>query len=110
MWPRCIHTLAPITKLVSTSDLSTKDKKSKLRPIDWTHQCQEAFDEMKRLVSREVLLAHPNLKKPFHIYTDASNYQLGAVITQDNRPLAYFSRKLTETQKGTLLRSRSSYP
>ena len=32
-------------------------------------------------------------------YTDASSTQLGSVITQDNRPLAFFSRKLSETQQ-----------
>ncbi len=36
--------------------------------------------------------------KPFEIYTDASSMQLGAVITQDNRPIAFFSRKLSKTQ------------
>ncbi len=37
--------------------------------------------------------------KPFEIYTDASSTQLEAVITQDNRPIAFFSRKLSETQQ-----------
>ncbi len=37
--------------------------------------------------------------KPFEIYTDAFSTQLGAVITQDNRPIAFFSRKLSETQQ-----------
>ena len=32
-------------------------------------------------------------------YTDASAYQLGAVITQDKRPFAFFSRKLTDMQR-----------
>jgi hypothetical protein len=36
--------------------------------------------------------------KPFDIYTDASTKQLGSVITQDNRPIAYFSRKLSGAQ------------
>jgi hypothetical protein len=35
----------------------------------------------------------------FEIYTDASSTQLGAVITQDNRLIAFFSRKLSKTQK-----------
>ncbi len=37
--------------------------------------------------------------KPFKIYTDASSMQLGAVITQDNRPIAFFSRKLSKMQQ-----------
>ncbi len=37
--------------------------------------------------------------KPFEIYMDASSMQLGAVITQDNRPIAFFSRKLSKMQQ-----------
>ena len=36
---------------------------------------------------------------PFEIYTDASKRQLGAVITQKGKLLAYFSRKLSEAQR-----------
>ena len=36
--------------------------------------------------------------KPFNIYTDASTKQLGSVITQDNKPIAFFSRKLSGAQ------------
>ena len=43
-------------------------------------------------------MAYPDFSKPFEIYTDASTLQLGAVITQDNKPIAFFSRKLSETQ------------
>ncbi len=44
-------------------------------------------------------MAYPDYSKVFKIYTDASSKQLGAVITQDNRPIALFSRKLSIKQR-----------
>ncbi len=40
-------------------------------------------------------MAYPNYSEVFEIYTDACCKQLGAVITQKNRPIAFFSRKLS---------------
>ncbi len=54
---------------------------------------------MKRLISQDIMLAYPQFDKPFVIYTDASNEQLGAVIMQDERPIAYYSRKLIGAEK-----------
>ena len=45
------------------------------------------------------MLAYPDFSQSFDIYTDACATQLGAVITQNNRPIAFFSRKLSDTQK-----------
>jgi hypothetical protein len=53
---------------------------------------------MKRIISRETLLAYPAFTKPFIIHTDASHSQLGAVISQDNKPIAFYSRKLNPAQ------------
>ena len=53
---------------------------------------------MKKILAREVILAFPDFNKPFEIYTDASNTQLGAVITQDGKPIAFYSKKLNPAQ------------
>ncbi len=44
-------------------------------------------------------MAYPDFSWAFEIYTDASSKQLGSVITQGNRPLAFFSRKLSAVQQ-----------
>jgi hypothetical protein len=49
-------------------------------------------------MARETLLAYPDFNKPFIIHTDASHTQLGAVISQENRPIAFYSRKLSPAQ------------
>ena len=45
------------------------------------------------------MLAYPKYGEVFDIYTDASTRQLGAVITQNGKPLAFFSRKLSKAQQ-----------
>jgi hypothetical protein len=45
------------------------------------------------------LLNFPDFNKEFRIYTDASDYQPGAVVMQDDKPLAFYSRKLNKHQQ-----------
>ena len=59
----------------------------------------KAFDKIKEQLAREVLLAYPDYSLPFDIYTDASSHQLGAVMAQRGRPIAFFSCKLSDTQR-----------
>ncbi len=64
----------------------------------WESIHQQAFDNVKATVAKEAVLAYPDFTKPLEIYTDASTMQLGVVITQGNRPIAFFSRKFSVMQ------------
>ena len=59
---------------------------------------QVAFDQMKALIAKETLLTYPDFNKEFEIHADASKLQLGARICQDQRPIAFYSRKLQPAQ------------
>ncbi len=60
---------------------------------------QQAFDKMRLLMAANALAAYPDHNKRFDVYTDASDFQLGACIIQEGRRVAYFSRKLTKSQQ-----------
>ncbi len=102
MWARRSEMLAPLTGLVGEcGEMKTTrmNKKTKKKPWLWDPIHQQAFDDVKAAIAKETVLAYLDFVKPFEIYTDASSLQLGAGITQDNRPIAFFSRKLSETQQ-----------
>ena len=88
VWRRRSHILAPLT------DLTKKNKTFK-----WGSDEQTAFEKIKTIVSRETLLSFPDFTQMFHVYTDASKKQLGAVIIQNEKPIAYYSRKLNTAQQ-----------
>jgi hypothetical protein len=69
--------------------------------FEWHSSHQQVFDKIKKVIGMEVLLGYTDFNKPviFHLYTDASDHQLGAVIMQDTKPIAFYSRKLNTDQK-----------
>jgi hypothetical protein len=93
--------LAPLTSLVGecSQTKTTKAKGTKKVPWHWDEVHQRAFNHMKATITKDVALTYPDYSIAFEIYTDASSKQLGAVITQDNRPIAFFSWKLLDTQR-----------
>jgi len=91
MWPRRPHTLSPLTDLLKNQRKRTA--------FVWLPGHQRAFEAMKSLVSADALLACPHHNKPLDIETDASDFQLGAVIKQGGRPVTCYTRKLSSAQQ-----------
>ncbi len=69
----------------------------------WTPKCENAFENVKRLLTSSPVLTAPRLDKPFKLQVDASQVGTGAVLLQTdehgiNRPISYFSRKFNSYQ------------
>jgi hypothetical protein len=64
----------------------------------WDKVHQRAFDHVK-IIAKDVVLAYLDYSKVFETFTDASSKQLGAEMTQDYRPIRFFSWKLSNTQR-----------
>ena len=92
--------LAPLTDLVGEcgTTKSTKKKGTKKVPWHWDDVHQEAFDRTKKAIAKDVLLAYPNYSEPFDIHSDASKVALGAIISQNGKPIAFFYRKMNSAQ------------
>ena len=58
------------------------------------------FSEIKQVVTHDTLLIYPDFNKRFNINMDASELQLGSGISQDGKPIAFYSRKLTGQKNG----------
>jgi hypothetical protein len=54
-------------------------------------QCEEVFLTLKQLLTTAPMLAQSNIKKLFDVYCDASGMDIGGVLMQDGRAIAYSS-------------------
>ena len=66
---------------------------------DWTSDCQQAFERVKRALTEAPVLVSPDTTKPYEVISDASGIGLGAVLLQDGRPVAFESRKLSGAEQ-----------
>ena len=101
LWAKRSKMLSPLTDLVGECGHTnaTRATKTKHTPWHWDDMHQTAFNDIKTANAKDVVLAYPDYSQGFEIYTDSSKFQLGAIITQNNRPLAFFSHKLNTAQQ-----------
>ncbi len=72
MWPKRAHLLKPLS--------NESDKKT----LRWTPELVNSFKITKTILAVNVLMACPNHNIPFHIYTNDLDFQMGAIIIQQN--------------------------
>lgn len=84
----CSATAAPLIDLLK--------KKVQWR---WCSECQRAFEDLKKAVTEEPVLALLDYSKPFEVHTDASDFAIGGMLMQDGHPIAYESHKLNDTKR-----------
>ena len=85
MWPRQSHILDSLTDAASVL---------KYGNILWDDALESSFKKLKRMVSAEKLLIYPYWKLPFTVHTDAYDKHLGAVISKNNTPIDFFTKRL----------------
>ena len=70
--------------------------------FEWTGECQDAFNSLKRKLMQASILAYPSFHQsasPFVLQTAASAVGLGAVLEQDGHVVAYASRTLNKAEQ-----------
>ena len=81
----------PLTELLKKSE-----------PFKWVLAQQQALETLRDKICSEPLLQYPDFTKPFLVTTDASNYAVGAVLSQgsigEDLPIAFASRSLNKAE------------
>jgi hypothetical protein len=73
---------APLTDLLKKNDFA------------WNEVAETAFEELKAAITNPPVLMLPNFNLPFVVECDASGRGIGAVLMQQQQPLAFFSQVL----------------
>ena len=84
--------------------LTGQNAKKKANEVEWTEQCEQAFNKLKDICSDTPILACADYSKCFKVHTNASEQGLGVMLYQDQddgttRVIAYASRNLSKSEK-----------
>jgi len=71
-------------------------KATTMEPFRWSSQAQIAFETLKQALSTAPVLTLPDFTLPFTIETDASGVGMGAILSQNNHLIAYFSKPFSK--------------
>jgi hypothetical protein len=72
--------------------------KKRHKSFHWTKEAEKSFNLLKQKITEQPILVLPDFQKTFKVKCDASGFAIGEVLSQDDRPIAYFSEKLNEAK------------
>ena len=104
--------LLKLSSLSMTFSSTTTIKRPKNAKLEWTAYTELSFIQAKEDLATATLLSYPALSAELLLAADASDTAIGAVLQQRNptmgdlEPLAFFSRRLTHSQKKWTIFSR----
>ncbi|KAL0303885.1 UNVERIFIED_CONTAM: Retrovirus-related Pol polyprotein from transposon.6 [Sesamum radiatum] len=75
----------------------------------WTDAADAAFANLKRAMVSLPVLRLPDFALPFDVTTDASGSAIGAVLSQQQQPIAFFSKKLSDRMQAASAYDREMY-
>ena len=83
--------------------MSGENANKKKTLVEWTAECQQAFEQLKQLCSQTPILACANYKKPFKLHTNTSENGLRAVLYQKqddgmDHMIVYASQTLSKSE------------
>ncbi|GFS65646.1 retrovirus-related Pol polyprotein from transposon 17.6 [Trichonephila clavipes] len=73
--------------------------KKKGAKFNWSGEAQDSFDQIKRTLTEAPILQLPNFSEQFNLFTDASEVGIGAVLQQNQKPIAFASRTLNKAER-----------
>ncbi|KRH92640.1 putative LTR retrotransposon, partial [Pseudoloma neurophilia] len=88
-----------VPKMAELTEKITDKLKGQLpRKINWTEEDEKCRQEIFDRIEENLILSHSDYTRPFTLHTDASNIGIGGILTQDDKIIGIYSKKLNKSE------------